>query len=268
MTTPVPTTSELRVALAHTLTLLRDRRVVEAEQQAREILRVQADEINASRLLGAALRLQGRYEDAARELGDLVTRAPKFALAHQELGLCQSAAGQICEAIESLQLAVSLEPSLAVSWRALGELYLSTNDQEAAEQAFQQHLKTTTQNPELVKVVQLLGEQKIAQAERACRAYLKKYPTDVNAIRLLAEIGQPTDDADSDVIELLRRQPEAGPAEDAGDDGAVDDAVVDQRPTAAHGEDLRQVQRHSHDVAWLQRLECDAGAQRSHLYGA
>jgi tetratricopeptide (TPR) repeat protein len=189
MTTPVPTTSELRIALEHTLALLRDRRVAEAEQQAREILRVQAGEINASRLLGAALRLQGRYEDAARELNDLVAKAPEFALAHQELGLCQSAAGRIREAIESLQLAVSLEPSLAVSWRALGELYLSTNDHEAAEQAFQQHLKTTTQNPELVKVVQLLSEQKIAHAERACRAYLKKYPTDVNAIRLLAEIG-------------------------------------------------------------------------------
>jgi tetratricopeptide (TPR) repeat protein len=183
------TTPDLKIALEHTFGLLREKRVGEAEQQAREILRIYPDEANASRLLGAALRIQKQYDPAINVLEGLTLRSPDFALAQQELGLCYSATGRASDAIETLRQAVDADPSLAISWRALGELHLALDEREAAEQAFQQHLKTTTHDPELIKAVRFLNEKKIAQAERCCREYLKQHPTDVNAIRLLAEIG-------------------------------------------------------------------------------
>jgi tetratricopeptide (TPR) repeat protein len=204
-------TTDLKIALEHTFKLLRDNRVDEAEQQAREILRVYPGEVNASRILGAALRLQKNYQAAIELLQPITVTSPGFALAWQELGLCYSATGRITEAVATLKRAVEGDPTLATSWRALGELYLSLEDHEAAEASFQQHLQTTTRDPELIQVVEYLNGNKVAQAERSCREYLKRHPTDVNAIRLLAEIGiklRVFDDAENLLARCLELAPD------------------------------------------------------------
>src|ERR1700733_11426745 len=57
-----------------------------AEIQAQEILKVIPREPNAMLLLGRALRLQNKAEDARRELKALVAAQPAMAAAHLELG--------------------------------------------------------------------------------------------------------------------------------------------------------------------------------------
>ena len=62
-------------------------------------------------------------------------------------------------------------------------------DEEGSRQAFQRHFELSTRHPELVEAVRLLREGKLGKAERIVRDLLKKYPADVSAIRVLADIG-------------------------------------------------------------------------------
>lgn len=187
--TSTPSTGDIKVAIAHTYQLIADKRPDLAEQQAAEILRTYPGDTNALCAIGAAQRLQKKYKPAITHLEQAVKNAPSFAMAQQELGLSYSATGRISEAIATLNTAVNIDKSLSNSWKTLGELYLADENESAADHAFQQHLKSSTKDPELIEAVDLVNQKKIAQAERVCRNYLKRKPTDVSAIRLLADIG-------------------------------------------------------------------------------
>jgi len=58
-----------------------------------------------------------------------------------------------------------------------------------SRQAFQRHFELSTRHPELVEAARLLRDGKLGKAERIVRELLKKHPTDVSAIRMLADIG-------------------------------------------------------------------------------
>ena len=58
-----------------------------AEQQAREILKPFPNEINALTLLGAALRVQRKFEPALETLEKAIKRDPGLGLARQEIGM-------------------------------------------------------------------------------------------------------------------------------------------------------------------------------------
>lgn len=66
-------------------------------------------------------------------------------------------------------------------------------------------------DPALEKVASLLYAGDIAEAEEVCRAYLKKYPADVSAIRMLADIGLQVgayDDAENLLLRCLELAPD------------------------------------------------------------
>ncbi|MFT4825352.1 MAG: tetratricopeptide (TPR) repeat protein, partial [Cryomorphaceae bacterium] len=62
-------------------------------------------------------------------------------------------------------------------------------DNQGSTKAFQQHLATSTQNPQLVTAAEHLQAGKLGLAEPLVRKVLKEHPTDVSAMRLLADIG-------------------------------------------------------------------------------
>lgn len=153
-----------------------------------EILRHYPDEFNSQFVVAAAIRAEGNNEDALQRLQELVKLAPDFALAQQELRYACAATGQILPAIYALQSAVKIEPKLPDSWKLMGELFLVDGDQNSATEAFNQHLLTSSVDPDLIRTVKLFKAGRIGQAERLCRDFLKQNPTNVTAIRLLAEI--------------------------------------------------------------------------------
>ena len=71
----------------------------------------------------------------------------------------------------------------------MGELFLVDGDNDSASEAFRQHLLASNEDPNLVRAVELFRAEKLGQSERLCREFLKDNPTNVTAIRLLAEIG-------------------------------------------------------------------------------
>ncbi len=188
LTTKPDRHSDLKTALHHAAILLRqDPRA--AEQQAKEILKAHPDLEPAERVLAAAYRMQGQAHHGLALLNPLARRNSKSADFLYEHALCQGAAGFGAEAITNLRQAVRRNPEHADAWRSLGDQLSAAGDEHASQKAYEKHLDLSTRHPELVQAADHFREGKLGKAERLCRDILKKYPTDVSAIRLLAEIG-------------------------------------------------------------------------------
>jgi tetratricopeptide (TPR) repeat protein len=146
-------TGNLETALANAARLLDTAPAAAAEQSA-EILRLLPDQPNALALSGLALGKLGRGE----------------------------------EAIAALKRAVHLKPALPDAWRALGDHYTALEMREAADGAYAQSIRHSTKDPRLMNAALALVENRIPEAEAELREFLKRHPTDVAAIRMLAEV--------------------------------------------------------------------------------
>jgi len=143
----------LEVALAHAARLL-NTNAAAALEQAGEILKVMPDQPQALALEGLALGRLGH--------GD--------------------------EAIERLRRAVQLQPAQPEAWRALGDHYTALEMREAADGAYAESIRHSTHDPKLMGAALALVENRIPEAEAILREHLKRHPTDVAAIRMLAEV--------------------------------------------------------------------------------
>jgi len=187
--TPQPNTGDLKTAIENALQLLSKGEPELAREQADAILRQFPDEINSQYIVAAALRAEGNLEAALQCMQGLTQRVPDFALAQQELGFCYAAAGQLYAAIEALQKAVKIQPKLPAAWKLMGELFLADGDEHSAAEAINQHLLASSVEPELIAAVKHVRAGRIGLAEQLCRKHLMADPTNVTAIRLLADIG-------------------------------------------------------------------------------
>jgi tetratricopeptide (TPR) repeat protein len=177
----------LEVALAHATKLLASDAAL-AVQQAHEILKVVPNHPPATLILAQAKRAVADIPGALAVLESLVQSQPNWALAHFELGRTRSAAGQGDAATESLRRAVGLKPDLADAWRVLGDHLTIVGDTHAADAAYANHIRASTRDPRLLEPAAALCEGRIAVAEALLRKHLIKHPTDVAAIRMLAEV--------------------------------------------------------------------------------
>lgn len=186
-----PTTEQrgsLATALAHTQRLLASEPGM-AEAQAREILKVVPNHPDAMLLLGASLRLQGKAADARAMLEDLSRSQRKSSAIHFELGLVLSQLGDGEAAIKEFTRALKISPNLPGAWLALADEHTLLGNTAAADEAYARHIQASTNDPELLEAAAALCDNKLAIAERRLRAFLMNQPTDVAAIRMLAEVG-------------------------------------------------------------------------------
>jgi len=179
---------DLQTALKNAADLLaHDPRL--AEEQAHEILKVYPDSVKATRILAAAFRMQKMPEKGLDVLTPLLAgQADSPGFLH-EIAQCQGGVGRGDDAIRTLRKAVAIDPKHAAAWQSLGHQLAVAGDEEGSRQAFQRHFELSTPHPELVEAIKLLGDGKLGKAERIVRDLLKKHPTDVSAIRVLADIG-------------------------------------------------------------------------------
>ena len=210
MTGPAEPTGTIDVALAHTRKLLQIDPVLAAEQ-AGEILKVAPAHPLAQLLLGSARRLTGDPGGALAVLGPLASTQPEWATAHYELGLALGDLYQPAAALKSLRRAVDLKPDLPDAWRAIGDHLVASGDAEGADAAYARHIKASTHDPRLLAAASALVDGRIAQAEALLRAHLKLFPTDVTAIRMLAEVAARLG-RNSDAEVLLERCLELAPS--------------------------------------------------------
>ncbi len=180
-------TGSLAVALAHASKLL-DSRPRLAEQQALEILRAIPGNRDALLILAAAKRRQGDAEAARTLLERLVAAHQFWPEAAYELGLVRVALGDAAGALTALRRATELKPQMSDAWRAIGDLHVLAGDGAAADAAYARQIQSSVTNPVLMEAAAALVDNTLPVAERVLKEFLKRFPTDVAALRMLAEV--------------------------------------------------------------------------------
>jgi tetratricopeptide (TPR) repeat protein len=178
----------LATALAHGRRLLAAAPEL-AEQQAEAILEAVPGSADAILLRGEARLHQGDTAGARVILAGLAASCPDWAEASFALGLALAADGDSSASIAALRRAGELDRGHGGAWRALGDQLTLTGDAAGADQAYAEAICASVNDPELMEAAQALCEDRLAVAERLLRARLKQSPTDVAAIRMLAETG-------------------------------------------------------------------------------
>ena len=180
-------TASLDVALNHASRLLGSD-PEQAAQQATEILRVVGDHPAALLVLATAHRFCGRNSQALEILQLLVLSQPRAALVHYELGLALGRAGRGDEALAALRRALALKPELPQAWLALADHLRGVGDAEDADAAYLAYVRHSARDPCLLQAAEALADNRLPDAEALLRDWLKQHPTDVAAIRMLAEL--------------------------------------------------------------------------------
>ena len=127
-----------------------------------------------------------KAEEQAREILKVVPNQPDALLLLAE---ARNAQGDDAGALATLKQAAKFHSNHAHVWRALGDQYTLAGDAKAADDAYARHLKASVNDPALVEAASALCENDLAKAERILRPFLHEHPTDVGAIRMLAETG-------------------------------------------------------------------------------
>ncbi|MEM7216868.1 MAG: sulfotransferase [Pseudomonadota bacterium] len=200
----------LDTALRQAQKLLAERAYVAAIAQSREIHRHHPGEPRASFIAAVACRYIGEHEAALRLLTPLARAAQASGRVQLEFALAQRATGDSRGSLSTLQRAAETDPEFAALWQPLGELLEEQGDLAGADAALRRHMALSSKHPGLMKAVELTAEGKLGMAEGICRDYLERYPTDVDAIRLLADIGLQLE-RHEDAATLLRRALELAP---------------------------------------------------------
>lgn len=182
----------------------------QAEKQVREILKAVPANGPALLLLGSALRAQGKIIAALEVLEPLAAMNPKFIPAQFEYGLALGDGGDSRKAIAVLSRVVAHDPKHASAWRALGDQKILAGDDRGADEAYNHHILASVNDPRLMEAAAALYQNNLPVAERLLRIFLKDNPTDVTAIRMLAETGSRIgryDDAEKLLVRCLELAP-------------------------------------------------------------
>ncbi|MBS0582575.1 MAG: sulfotransferase [Proteobacteria bacterium] len=109
-----------------------------------------------------------------------------------------------------LRTAAARTPTQPQIWRALGDRLLAAGDAADAADAYLEHVRHSIHDPVLMQAAAALAANRIPDAEARLRAQLREAPTDVVAIRMLAELAVRVDRIE-DAENLLRRCLELAP---------------------------------------------------------
>jgi len=228
----------LDVALAHAAKLLgRDADL--AAEQAIEILKAVPHHPRARLILGAAHRIRGRTRAALDELEPLALEHPGSAPVQLELAIALGESGALAAALASLRRVLDIDPKSSDAWRLLADHLDSAGDAPAADEARAHYLKAATRDPRLIDAAAALVSNRLPQADALLRTHLAAQPTDVAALRMLAEVAgrlRRYDDAQA----LLERCLELAPSFDAARQNYA--AVLNRQGNAAAAlEQVRQL---------------------------
>ncbi len=201
------------MAIAHAKRLLEKNPDLAAEQ-AREILSVVPAHPTARLVLGAAQRRAGRARQALAVLEDLGREFPNAAPVYLELGIARAEAGHVPQAIEALRRALKIKPESADGWRLLADYLDAEGDCTQADAARARYIEAATTDPRLMKAAAALVRNDLPVADALLRAHLAAHPTDVAALRMLAEVAARLRRY-ADAQELLERCLKLAPSFDA-----------------------------------------------------
>ena len=155
------------------------------------ILSQDAADFEARYALAVLHRAKKQNGEAKRILLDLLSEKPDFGRGFQELAYCEAALDDQDGAQTAFERAVELDASLLNSWKYLAKIYEQKRDNRA-EQATKQAAFLGDLPDELRTVISYLAANRLADAERLCRFFMKQNKTHIEGMRLMAEVATRT----------------------------------------------------------------------------
>ncbi len=147
----------------------------------------QPDDPNVRYLACLLLRLQGRNDEAMQSLQSLTSDVPDHARAFQEMTTVALAINEPKLAHAAAERAVELDPALMQCWQFLIPLRRKFSPSSAEAAAAQLDFLRSLP-PELRTVISYLANNKVQDAERLAKHFLRDNKTHPEGMRLLAEV--------------------------------------------------------------------------------
>ncbi len=190
MTAQVDSSNALKIdPFGQAEALMRQGRFDAALEAARGALAERPDDVDGLFLYAVCQRYLHDAGGAEATLKKLLTRAPDFGRALQEIGHLRKAQGDGRGALAAYRLATLYNPALLASWRAQADILRGGGREGEAQAALAEARRLADLPKELFAAANHIYEGKLVKAENLCRAYLQKNPRDVEGMRLLADIG-------------------------------------------------------------------------------
>ena len=145
------------------------------------------DDPNVQYLACLLLRLQGRNDEAMQSLQSLTSDVPDHARAFQEMTTVALAINEPKLAHAAAERAVELDPALMQCWQFLIPLRRKFSPSSAEAAAAQLDFLRSLP-PELRTVISYLANNKVQDAERLAKHFLRDNKTHPEGMRLLAEV--------------------------------------------------------------------------------
>ena len=153
-----------------------------------DVLAEEPDNLEASYTLAVAQRHQHQWNEALDTLSGILRAKPNFGRAHQEAGYNHIAMRNFPGAGTAFERAVNNDPSLVNSWKCLAKLYEDSGNQRRLAAVRDQLVFLESLPVELLTVISYLSDNRLGDAERACKHFLRDNKTHPEGMRLLAEV--------------------------------------------------------------------------------
>jgi tetratricopeptide (TPR) repeat protein len=141
---------------------------------------------------------------AVNKAREILASAPGHSRAMLTLAAAYDACGNTGAGIQILQSLTRADPACPQAWRMLGDLLDAAGDRAGAETAYIGHVRNAVHDVALMNAAAALHANRIPEAETRLRQHLSQAPTDVAAIRMLAEVAVRLDRSE-DAERLLER---------------------------------------------------------------
>ncbi|MFP4518105.1 MAG: sulfotransferase [Oceanicaulis sp.] len=169
--------------------LMQAGRFSEARTALEGVLADDPGDTDALYMASVCERYLGRPRDALALIARLLEIAPDFGRALQEEGHIHRALNDAPRAMASYRAAVNANPGLFASWTGLADILAASGRSSEAGWARARAERARSLPKELQAATHHLYENRLIKAEQICRAWLQRRPRDIEAMRLLAEIG-------------------------------------------------------------------------------
>lgn len=162
---------------------------VEALGVCQSILDQSPEHRDALYMAVVSARYQKDFPKARGFLERLIALAPDFGRAYQEEAHLFKAEKNFTAALSSYRRACHFNPALSASWRALGEILVQSGQPGEAAKLVAQADYLEALPREILAAMNHVHEGRLVQGEQCCRAFLRDNPKNVDAMRVLADIG-------------------------------------------------------------------------------
>jgi tetratricopeptide (TPR) repeat protein len=158
-----------------------------AQAKAKTVLALAPGHVEATLLLGAALRRSGQPTAAIPILQRAAATSPRAWGVQFELGAALAALGDTAAAIRALKQATALNPQSSLAWHALGDQLALAGEHKAAEAAQARPLPGAATDAVLQEGAKALFAGDLARADAILKDRFGLHPTDATAVRLLSD---------------------------------------------------------------------------------